>query len=78
VLVRQLDALMRDKELTKTELARRMHKSRAQFDRLFDPENETVTLATLTRVAGGSSKWSWSRSLKDGRADEPHLCLYCV
>ena len=51
VITRQLDALMRENGLTKTELAKRMETSRAQLDRLLDPENESVTLATLTRAA---------------------------
>ena len=51
VLARQLDALMEDQDITKTELARRMKTSRAQLDRLLDPENESVTLGTLTRAA---------------------------
>jgi antitoxin HicB len=51
VLVRQLDELMRREEISKTELASRMKTSRAQLDRLLDPENESVTLGTLTRAA---------------------------
>ena len=51
VLVRQLDELMRREEISKTELATRMKTSRAQLDRLLDPENESVTLGTLTRAA---------------------------
>jgi antitoxin HicB len=51
VLVRQLDDLMRREEITKTELATRMKTSRAQLDRLLDPENESVTLGTLARAA---------------------------
>jgi DNA-binding Xre family transcriptional regulator len=51
VIARQLDALMRDQGLTKSALAKRMRTSRAQFDRLLDPKNESVTLATLTRAA---------------------------
>jgi antitoxin HicB len=50
VIVRQLDTLMQDEGLTKSALAKRMHTSRAQLDRL-DPDNESVTLATLTRAA---------------------------
>jgi len=38
-------------EISKTELASRMHTSRAQLDRLLDPDNESVTLGTLARVA---------------------------
>ena len=51
VIARQLDALMTDQGLTKAELARRMSTSRAQLDRLLDPEIESVTLGTLTRAA---------------------------
>ena len=51
VIARQLDALMREQGLTRSALAKRMQTSRAQLDRLLDPENESVTLATLTRAA---------------------------
>jgi len=51
VIARQLDALMQDEGLTKSALAKRMHTSRAQLDRLLDPDNESVTLGTLTRAA---------------------------
>ena len=51
VIARQLDALMREKNLTKSALARRMQTSRAQLDRLLDPDNDSVTLGTLTRAA---------------------------
>ena len=51
VIARQLDALMEEQRLTKTALAKRMKTSRAQLDRLLDPENESVTLGTLTRAA---------------------------
>ena len=51
VIARRLDTLMRDEGLSKTELARRMKTSRAQVDRVLDPENESVTLGTLTRAA---------------------------
>jgi antitoxin HicB len=51
VIARQLDTLMHDQGLSKSELAKRMRTSRAQLDRLLDPENESVTLGTLTRAA---------------------------
>jgi hypothetical protein len=51
VIARQLDALMQDQGLTKASLAKRMRTSRAQLDRLLDPDNESVTLGTLTRAA---------------------------
>ena len=51
VLVRQLGELMKREEISKTELASRMKTSRAQLDRLLDPENDSVTLGTLARAA---------------------------
>lgn len=51
VLVRQLGELMTREEISKTELAARMKTSRAQLDRLLDPENDSVTLGTLARAA---------------------------
>jgi antitoxin HicB len=51
VIARQLDALMHEQGISKTELARSMKTSRVQLDRLLDPENESVTLGTLTRAA---------------------------
>jgi antitoxin HicB len=51
VIARQLDALMQEQGISKTELAKTMKTSRAQLDRLLDPENESITLGTLPRVA---------------------------
>ncbi len=51
VIARQLDALMADQGLSKSELAKRMKTSRAQLDRVLDPDNESVTLGTLARAA---------------------------
>ncbi len=51
VIARQLGAQMQRHGLTKAAMARRMKTSRAQLDRLLDPENESVTLGTLTRAA---------------------------
>ncbi len=51
VLARQLGELMKREEISKTELASRMKTSRAQLDRLLDPDNESVTLGTLARAA---------------------------
>lgn len=51
VVARQLDGVMRDNRSSKTELARRMQTSRAQLDWPLDPENDPVTLGTLTRAA---------------------------
>jgi antitoxin HicB len=51
VIARQLGTLMQNQGLTKSTLAKRMKTSRAQLDRLLDPDNESVTLDTLTRAA---------------------------
>ena len=51
VLSRQLEAAMKEQGLSKAEMARRMHTSRAALDRLLDPENDSVTLNTLQKAA---------------------------
>jgi len=51
VVARQIEAAMRRKGLTKAEMARRMRTSRAALNRLLDPENDAVTLATLQKAA---------------------------
>lgn len=43
--------LLRHKHLTKDALAKRMKTSRAALDRLLDPDNPSVTLATLSKAA---------------------------
>jgi antitoxin HicB len=47
----QLDHLLKEKEITKTQMAARMKTSRAAFDRLLDASNTSVTLNTLGEVA---------------------------
>jgi len=47
----QLAKAMKEQHVTKAALARRMNTSRAQLDRLLDPENQSVTLKTLARAA---------------------------
>jgi antitoxin HicB len=51
VVARQVEAAMQQKGLTKAEMARRMHTSRAQLDRLLDPDHDAVTLITLRKAA---------------------------
>ncbi|HBJ86054.1 MAG TPA: Fis family transcriptional regulator [Verrucomicrobiales bacterium] len=43
--------LMQKGRVSKVALVRRMSTSRAQLDRLLDPENPSVTLGTLSRAA---------------------------
>ena len=51
VLASQLQQAMKARKLTKVEMAKRMQTSRVQLDRLLDPDNDSVTLATLRRAA---------------------------
>ena len=51
VLAWQLEKAMLDQKITKAEMARRMHTSRAHLDRLLDPENNRVQLDTVERAA---------------------------
>ena len=57
VLAYQIIKAMREKKISKVEMAMRMHtKSRAQLDRLLDPTNKSVTLLTLERAANALNK----------------------
>jgi len=47
----QLDQLLKESELTKTQMAARMKTSRAAVDRLLDASNSSVTLNTLGKAA---------------------------
>ena len=51
VLARQVEEAMKERNLTKAEMARRMRTSRAALDRLLDPEYAAVTLSTLRKAA---------------------------
>ncbi len=50
VLVDQIRRLMDKRKITKADLARRMGSSRVQVDRLLDPNNTGVTLATVSKA----------------------------
>ena len=47
----KLERLLKEKELTKAEMATRMKTSRAAVDRLLDASNPSVTLNTLGKAA---------------------------
>jgi len=51
VVARQVQAAMQERGLSKAEMAKRMHTSRAALDRLLDPENGAITLTTLQKAA---------------------------
>ena len=51
IIADQIKVAMGKQKLSKTEMAARMKTSRRQLDRLLDPDNPSVTLATLRRAA---------------------------
>lgn len=51
VIAWQLAAAMKERKLSKSGLAKKMHTSRTQVDRVLDPEEGNVTLETLQRAA---------------------------
>src|SRR5580693_5682943 len=56
VLAWQLQRAMRQQQKTKQTMARQLHTSRSQLDRLLDPRNVSVTLDTITRAARALGK----------------------
>jgi len=51
VIAWQVEQMMKEQNLTKTEMSRRMNTSRAALERLLDPANQSITLQTLERAA---------------------------
>ena len=51
IIADQIKVAMDKQHLSKTAMAARMKTSRRQLDRLLDPNNPSVTLATLRRAA---------------------------
>jgi hypothetical protein len=51
VIAPQIQQEMEKKQLSKTAMAQRMKTSRAQLNRLLDPEDGNVTIETLQRAA---------------------------
>ncbi|MCU1306349.1 MAG: hypothetical protein JWN45_1044 [Acidobacteriaceae bacterium] len=51
VLAWQLEQAMQKQQKTKQAMAKQLHTSRSQLDRLLDPENVSVSLYTMTRAA---------------------------
>jgi antitoxin HicB len=51
IIADQIKVAMDEEGLSKTAMAARMKTSRRQLDRLLDPNNPSVTLATLRRAA---------------------------
>ena len=51
VIAYQIAELMKEKNFSKTAMARKMNTSRTALNRLLDPTNESVTLQTLEQAA---------------------------
>ena len=51
VIAWQLAEAMKEKHISKTEMARRMKTSRTQVQRFLDPENDSVQLDTIQKAA---------------------------
>jgi len=56
VLAWQLEQAMREQQKTKRAMAKQLHTSRSQLDRLLDPRNASVTLDTVARAARALGK----------------------
>src|SRR5581483_7074671 len=56
VLAWQLEQAMKNQQKTKQAMAKQLHTSRSQLDRLLDPRNVSVTLDTITRAARALGK----------------------
>jgi hypothetical protein len=56
VLAWQLEQAMQEQQKTKQAMAKQLHTSRSQLDRLLDPRNVSVTLDTITRAARALGK----------------------
>jgi antitoxin HicB len=50
-IARELEKAMSERKITKAEMARRLKTSRTGVDRLLDPENTSITLNTMAKVA---------------------------
>lgn len=51
IIAWQLSQVMDAEKITKTQMASRLQTSRAQVNRLLDPENDGVSIGTLQRAA---------------------------
>lgn len=56
VLAHEFETSMAKAQLTKAAMARRMGTTRAQLDRLLNPDNPSTTLQTLVKAAGAVGK----------------------
>lgn len=50
-IARELEKAMDERHITKAQIARRLNTSRTAVDRLLDPQNTSITLNTMAKVA---------------------------
>ncbi|MEA1920377.1 MAG: XRE family transcriptional regulator [Campylobacterota bacterium] len=56
VIAFQLEETMKKEHITKTEMAKRMNTSRTAINRLLDPLNTSITLATIENAVAAMGK----------------------
>jgi plasmid maintenance system antidote protein VapI len=56
LLVMQANEIMDEAQISKSQLAAHLQTSRSQVDRLLDPDNTSITLASLDRLARAMGK----------------------
>lgn len=56
VLAYQLQEMMEKEHISKTEMAKKMRTSRTSINRLLDPSNTSITLATMENAASAMGK----------------------
>jgi len=64
ILAWKLQSAMKEKKMTVSALAKRMHTSRAAVNRILDPANPSITLGTLEKAASVLGK-RWRFDLVD-------------
>ena len=64
ILAWKLQLAMKERKMTISALAKRMHTSRAAINRILDPANPSITLGTLERAALALGK-RWRFDLVD-------------
>lgn len=56
VIAWQVEQAMKESNLSKTAMAKKMNTSRSALDRLLDPKNSSVTIQTLEKAAKAVNK----------------------
>jgi len=56
LLTLQLFDIMKESDISKINLAKKMRTSRSQLDRILDPENTAISLESLERIAHAVGK----------------------